>query len=86
MGSLLLAILVVLGMLIVGLSMLQHRDQPLATGLQSFQVEYLTPEEAAALLGEEQHRFRQPVPLDLPPLPAGMTQHQVTTAPSTEPD
>ena len=64
------ATVLVLGLLAAGLHFYYHepRNTP-AGGLRSFEIEYLTPEEAAALLGEEPDRFRAPGRVLLPPAP-----------------
>ncbi|MBT8144413.1 MAG: hypothetical protein KJO55_06910 [Gammaproteobacteria bacterium] len=66
--SLAAATVVVVAMLAIGLHFF-YREPAVASGPQAFQIEYLTPEEAAELLGEEPSRFRRPESLTLPPPP-----------------
>lgn len=65
----LLATLVVLAMLIAGLEAF-YRDPPASSaGLETFEIEYLTPEEAAELLGDDVARYRTPRMIVAPPPP-----------------
>ncbi len=64
--SLLLGIVVVLAMLVIGLRLFYGKEAPPESSLEAFEVEYLTPEEAARLLGEDPDRRRLP---DMPVAP-----------------
>lgn len=61
--------LVVLTMLVVGLRFFHERDDSRDAAFESFEVEYLTPEEAARLLGERTDRHRLPHMIAAPPAP-----------------
>lgn len=66
---LLLATVIVLAMLIGGLELFYGEPPSASAGLESFEIEYLTPEEAAELLGEDVAEFRAPRMLATPPPP-----------------
>ena len=67
--STVIATIVVLTMLVLGLKVFQREPELGPIGMQSFEVEYLTPEEASELLGEEAKQFRVPDAVTLPPAP-----------------
>lgn len=70
LACLLAAIAVVVAMLVVGLELF-YDDLPAGNGgPQSFEVHYLTPEEAARLLGADVAQFRKPRMLAPPPADA----------------